>query len=434
MRVLWVCNIMLPVIARTLGRECSNKEGWLTGLMEALLAVDYQNAQAPRVELGVAFPVSPKEELLKGEAGQVRYYGFRENTGKPEVYENGLEQDMQEILQDFQPDILHCFGTEYPHTLAAVRAFGRPQSSLIGIQGLCAVYAEAYMANIPVRLRNITTFRDWLKRDNMLRQQEKFRLRGKWEQEAVRLTGHVAGRTDWDRRWTTEWNPQVRYHLLQETLRPCFYEGEWKYDNCRRHSIFMSQGDYPIKGLHYMLDALASIRDQYPDVHLYVAGNCLLRTGPLAPLRISGYGKLLEAQMKKYELAEHVTFLGSQDGEQMKEQYLRCNAYVCVSSIENSPNSLGEAMLLGVPVVAGLVGGVGSMIRPQEGWLFPGFSGEEDGEMQRISQDLRQQVMEVFALGEQVTERTQKAREHARQTHDGKKNLGQLLELYRELA
>ena len=74
------------------------------------------------------------------------------------------------------------------------------------------------------------------------------------------------------------------------------------------------------------------------------------------------------------------------------------------------------------------------MISPQEGWLFPGFSRDKGGEMQRISQELRQQVMEVFALEEQVTERTRRAREHARQTHDGEKNLGQLLELYRELA
>ena len=28
MRVLWVCNIMLPVIAEALHREASNKEGF----------------------------------------------------------------------------------------------------------------------------------------------------------------------------------------------------------------------------------------------------------------------------------------------------------------------------------------------------------------------------------------------------------------------
>ena len=31
MKVLWVCNIMLPVIAEALHREASNKEGWLSG-------------------------------------------------------------------------------------------------------------------------------------------------------------------------------------------------------------------------------------------------------------------------------------------------------------------------------------------------------------------------------------------------------------------
>lgn len=427
-RVLWVCNIMLPVIAQALQRECSNKEGWLSGLADALMR------EASRVELGVAFPIVPGEKLLKGDAQGIRYYGFRENTGKPEIYDPALEGDMREILQDFQPEILHCFGTEYPHTLAAVRTYGRPQRSLIGIQGLCAVYADAYMANIPDRWRRIMTFRDWVKRDSMPRQQEKFRRRGRWEQEAVRLTGHVAGRTDWDRHWTAEWNPHVRYHVLQETLRSCFYEGEWQYENCRRHSIFMSQGDYPIKGLHYMLEALAALRQRYPDVHLYVAGNCLLRKGATAYLRISGYGRYLETLLRDYGLSGHVTFTGSLDAARMKEQYLRCNAYVCVSSIENSPNSLGEAMLLGVPVAVGLVGGVGSMIRPGEGWLFRGFSGDEDGELQRISRELSERVTELFDRGERVAERTRQARAHARQTHDPASNLEQLLELYRELA
>ena len=31
MRVLWLCNIMLPSIAKALGAAASNKEGWLTG-------------------------------------------------------------------------------------------------------------------------------------------------------------------------------------------------------------------------------------------------------------------------------------------------------------------------------------------------------------------------------------------------------------------
>lgn len=426
MKILWVCNIMLPAVAKSLGRECSHKEGWLTGLFDIL------RKEVSELELGVAFPVSPTEKPLKGSVDGVRYYGFRENTGKPEEYSPEAERDIRAILQDFAPDLLHCFGTEYPHTLAAVRAYGRPDRSLIGVQGLCVPIAEAYMADLPEDTQNSATFRDRLKRDSLLRQQNKFRLRGRHEQEAVGLTGHVAGRTDWDRQWTMSWNPQASYHLLNETLRPCFYQGRWQYENCRRHSLFMSQGDYPLKGLHYMLDAMPAILGRYPDAHLYVAGNSLLRSGLLAPLKISGYGRYLQRQIDGLGLSAHVTFLGNLTAEQMRRQYLDCNAYVCASSLENSPNSLGEAMLLGVPAVAGKVGGIPSVITEEEGWLFPGFCGE--GSRERVSRELAGCVMEVFAQESRVTGRTEKAAAHARRTHDGQDNLRQLLELYRELA
>ena len=38
MKILWICNIMLPAIAQALGEEYSVKEGWLTGILNRLLA------------------------------------------------------------------------------------------------------------------------------------------------------------------------------------------------------------------------------------------------------------------------------------------------------------------------------------------------------------------------------------------------------------
>ena len=32
MRILWLCNIMLPVIGEALGLPYSNREGWLSGI------------------------------------------------------------------------------------------------------------------------------------------------------------------------------------------------------------------------------------------------------------------------------------------------------------------------------------------------------------------------------------------------------------------
>ena len=57
MKVLWVCNIMLPVIAEALHKEASNKEGWLSGLLEQVAAENSSD-----LELAVAFPVPADTE------------------------------------------------------------------------------------------------------------------------------------------------------------------------------------------------------------------------------------------------------------------------------------------------------------------------------------------------------------------------------------
>ena len=76
-------------------------------------------------------------------------YGFSEDLGTPELYDPSLETCFGEILEDFKPDMIHVFGTEFPHALAAVRAFGKPERTLVGIQGLCYKIAEVYMAKLP---------------------------------------------------------------------------------------------------------------------------------------------------------------------------------------------------------------------------------------------------------------------------------------------
>lgn len=67
MRVLWVCNIMLPVIAEALHREASNKEGWLSGLLSQI--VDREDTG---MTLAVAFPAPAGEEIPQSFAVRCR--------------------------------------------------------------------------------------------------------------------------------------------------------------------------------------------------------------------------------------------------------------------------------------------------------------------------------------------------------------------------
>ncbi len=441
MKILWICNIMLPIVAESFGLEASNKEGWLSGLLSEVMNRQSEN----QIELAVAFPAPAGFEggekhvcdgnviwsgAFTDRVNGLKWYAFSEDVVNPHIYEANLELQMWYISADFQPDVVHCFGTEYPHTLAMCRAFPDKSRILVGIQGLCKLYAERYFADLPQSVIRSKTLRDVLKKDDLPSQQRKFALRGVLEQEAVSLAGNITGRTAWDRESTGKWNSQAEYFVMNETLRPDFYKDGWREEECEPHSIFLSQGDYPIKGLHYMLMALPAIREKYPDVKVYVAGNGITGEGGFNKrLKISAYGKYLRKLICKNKLQDNVKFLGRLTAQEMKEQYLRSHLFVCCSAIENSPNSLGEAMLLGMPCVSADVGGISSIFTGgRDGILYSGM------DLHSNAESLAKAVLEMWGDSSKMGEYCDNARKHALKTHDKEANYQRLIEIYTQIA
>ena len=453
MKVLWLCNMIIPMVARQLNLDASNKEGWISGLAEVVLRKQQEN----QIELSIAFPAPKvmfpenhdicKKVIRIGNAALI-CYGFHEDTSQAEVYDPALEGMLKKILEDAKPDIVHCFGTEYPHTLAMCRVFPDKQRILIGLQGICALYAEAYTADLPRKVLKKVTLRDSLKKDSLMEQQQKFVKRGVMEKEAITLAGNITGRTEWDRLCTRKWNTTARYFNMNEILRPEFYEAEWKADQCIPHSIFLSQGDYPIKGLHYMLTAMPAILAKYPDATVYVAGNSIVNYSTLKQkLKISAYGKYLRKLMKEYGLTDKVKFVGKLNAEQMRARYLKSSLFVCCSTLENSPNSLGEAMLLGMPCVSADVGGIPSLfVDGEDGIMYEGFrirkntknnssnKSDEDGkQLKVVSKRLANAVIEMWRDPEKQAEYCRNARKHARRTHKREINYMKLMEIYAKI-
>ena len=425
MKVLWLINAPIPALCERAGLPVQVKEGWIEGLYNSLMALVREEKKD--FQLAMAFPQFSRSETIEGELDGNSFYGFYKEEDKPYKYNKRLEERLKYIIEKADPDVVHIAGTEYEHAAAMVRVFNKPEKTVVSIQGLTSVYARHYMADLPINVRYGFTFRDLVKLDNLYFDRKKYYKRGAMEKETIRGAGHIIGRTDWDNICTRLINPEARYHYCSEILRKAFYDGSrWNMDECDSHTIFVSQGYYPIKGLHYMLEALGDIRKFYSDVRLRVAGGVSLNNAGLKNrLKQKNYQRYLAELIEKYSLAGCVEFLPPLKADEMKKMYLKSNVFVLPSSIENSPNSLGEAMMLGVPCVSSLVGGVGNMlINGAEGFTY-----QHDAPYM-----LAYYVMEIFRLQkenrQQLADMTDMAHSHAMSLFDSEKNAANMLEIY----
>ena len=415
MKLLWVCN-MVPGEVRAKISGAGGSGFWIDHVLSGMR------------QRKIPMHILCRGGDARGQLDEQCSYALFPEV-PPQQYSARLEATFLQELQQFQPDVIHIWGSEYSHTLAMVNAAqtaGMLERTVISIQGLCSVYAGHYYEGVPQKIVSGYTFRDFVRRNNLLQQQKVFALRGKLEVEALQKVPHVMGRTDWDRACTNSIQPQAQYHFCNETLREPFYQDSWSYESCQKHRIFASSCSYPIKGFHYLLEAFAQILKRYPDATLAVPGKDFRDVTSLNKrLREGSYEKYLRQLVRQHQLEGRIEILGGLSARQMKDQYLQANVFVLPSTIENSPNSLGEAMLLGVPCVASDVGGVSTMLtHREEGFVYQSTA----------PYMLAHYIDRIFSMGEEAASLGQAAAAHARRTHDPEKNMEDLLGVYRAIA
>lgn len=422
---MWLVNILLPRIANSMGIESKHVGGgWLTGISNALM--DKEN-----VELYVCSPNSHINKY-KIEMIERNLYNCTYQEENECVYNQTIKDYLEELVQIIKPDIIHAFGTEYPRTCMMSEIAKKLNIPFcISITGMVGPYSQKYFGKVPYKYRN-SILRNIMAKVlpiNTLNAGKKdFESRAVFEKKAIETTKYILGRTSWDDACTNQINQNVIYFKCNETLRDSFYKNTWSYHKCERYTIMVPQMGYPIKGFEVFLEGLKIIKKRYPDVRVFVPGMSVFaidnRVKRKIAIQLSDYTIYLEKLINRYDLNDNIIFCGPLDEAKMKEYMLKSNVFVLPSAIENSPNSLGEAMLLGVPSVASCVGGVQSiMVDKKEGFIYP----YDEPYM------MAYYVMRLFESEELMNEISKAAKNRAKNLYDKEQNANRLTEIYNEI-
>lgn len=418
LKILWLINVSLPEASKLLGEKPSPFGGWLIYASKKI-------ATNEGFELFIAFPSNKANKLVELEGDKIKYYLFAPiNDKDKKVIE--FNKTFEKLVNIIKPDIVHIFGTELPHSLSMLNTCNNLGiKTIISIQGLVSIIEKHLYNNLPLHVIYGRTLRNLIRKDSICDLKKVYKNRGKNEIDIIKKANHIIGRTSLDKAYINQINPKAKYYFCNEILREEFYKHQWDIKNCEKFSIFLSQGHYPIKGLHYVLEALSIIIKHFPDAKLYVSGKNLIKYDTINDkLQITYYGKYIRKMILKLGLENNVIFTGLLDEKSMCERYLKSHVFVCPSSIENSPNSLGEAMILGVPCVASYVGGIPDMLIDKE----DGFLYHHDAPYM-----LAHYICEIFNQEELAKKFSINARHHAMKTHDPTTNTLQLINIYKNI-
>lgn len=410
MKILWTVNNFPPQIAKEFGYPSGHAISWVDAMGNRLKGI-------AGIELAIAAPKGRLKEPISKKIGGITYYSV------PSVF--FVEAAWKKVIDEFKPDVIHAYGTEQKHNLV-VEKVATNIPIVVSLQGIITEYTHHYYAGIDIRtiIRNIT-LHDIITRNSILAGKERFKKRSKTEIQILKGCKNVEGRSTWDRVSSKAINPDLNYYYCPRMLRAPFYKAKkWDIATVVPHTIFVSQGNYPIKGLHFVLEALHEVLKRYPDTMLIVTGSSNITDEKTSFIRGNGYLRYLKYLVDVYNLKNNIRFIGSKDAEGMAEQYQQAHIAVVSSSIENAPNSLAEAMIIGTPVIASYVGGNMDMVEHGVSGLLYCYN-----EPHMLSEYICN-IFDSDMLAKKISSNAIKA---AEERHNPEQLLQQLLSIYHEI-
>lgn len=417
LKVLWFVNKPLPAATRRFGLPDRHHACWLDGLEIAV-----RNTSDIRLAV-VSGGVQP---FLPFEEDGVTYYhsGDHEPDSRPARVASRWRQAVRPrddlsgymaAIRNFDPDVVHFHGTESAYGLLCPRI---PMPSVISLQGLLSVFERVVFRGIDSSFTRCMSPSLLVRGGGFVHGTLKIRRAAERERRIISGCRNFIGRTSFDEYVVRALNPSCRYYPSDyRIIRPEFFSQKWSLEDCSDLVVYSTAGDYVVKGVGTLLEAVSLLkRFAFPDIRLRIAGTF---GSP------EEGGRAVIHRIHKLGLEKHVTLLGVLDPQRIAEELRNARVFVLASHVDNSPNALAEAMVVGVPCVATAVGGVPSMVRERIEALLV-----QDGDPYALAGAL----LTVLSNDDLASELGRRARETARLRHDPQQIVQRLIGIYHELA
>lgn len=355
MRVLWFTNT--PSLYQQ-NANTYNGGGWIE-------ALEFNIRKNSNINLAVSF--FHTNNIFKIAKENVTYYPINEKRNFFQKIQHHLNsklrinkniQSFLHVIEDFKPDIIHIFGSEQSFGLIAKYTSIPVVLHIQGILNSCmnAWYPPGYSVK---DIYSLFRFNPLLLY-SYFRDYKYFATRAKQEIQRFSCIQNYMGRTDWDKQIISILSPNSKYYYCGEILRSPFYKSPTWKPHKRDKIILVTTISSPLyKGFDLVLKTAKLLSSLYS---LSFEWNIFGNINP----------KFAERKLKIKTSKVHVKIRGVISAECLVQELLNADMFIHPSYIDNSPNSICEAQLLGLPVISTNVGGISSLITQNEnGILIP---------------------------------------------------------------
>jgi glycosyltransferase involved in cell wall biosynthesis len=361
MRLLFFSNTSLSLDINGL----QGSGNWSSSLVSAILKYSHE------IEISYAFHDAHIKTIISEEINsRLKIYKIPLNISKTKIgklinywfttdFNSNSLSFYQKLITDISPNIIQIFGFESPF----VRLINKTKVPvIIHFQGFLPSSIYKFYSRFSILdILSSTQFKLMLKGQTAL-QEKKYLLRQiNLEKNLYSECQYILGRTSWDNLISKIVAPKAKYIFCQEILREPFYINEWSYNRHSQFQIFSVARESFSKNLDLIFEA-TSILEQYHsefDFAWKIAGLTEVDLSPRI-MKKRGYN------------SRKIQLLGVLGAEALVKEMLRSDLFVLPSAIENSPNALMEAMLIGMPVLGTYAGGISSLVEQDKtGFLVP---------------------------------------------------------------